>query len=134
MKVGRMLVLAVVLVAALVLAGCEVSVSTANIGDAWMSSDEAGKERTAVFAQDAVFYAQVQLRNAPDDTKLKASWVAVEAEDVEPNYVIYETEFVSGNGQVTFDLSNNNLWPKGKYKADIYLNDKLAKTLEFEVR
>lgn len=134
MKVGRMLVLAAVLVAALVLAGCEVSVSTANIGDAWMSSDEAGKERTTVFAQDAVFYAQVQLRNAPDDTKLKASWVAVEAEDVEPNYVIYETEFVSGSGQVTFDLSNNNLWPKGKYKADIYLNDKLAKTLEFEVR
>ncbi len=134
MKVGRMLVLAVVLVAALVLAGCEVSVSTANIGDAWMSSDEAGKERTTVFAQDAVFYAQVQLRNAPDDTKLKASWVAVEAEDVEPNYVIYETEFVSGSGQVIFDLSNNNLWPKGKYKADIYLNDKLAKTLEFEVR
>lgn len=134
MKVGRMLVLAAVLVAALVLAGCEVSVSTANIGDAWMSSDEAGKERTTAFAQDAVFYAQVQLRNAPDDTKLKASWVAVEAEDVEPNYVIYETEFVSGSGQVTFDLSNNNLWPKGKYKADIYLNDKLAKTLEFEVR
>lgn len=134
MKVGRMLVLVAVLLAALALAGCEVSVSTANIGDVWMSSDEAGKERTNTFAQDAVLYAQVQLRNAPDDTKLKAAWIAVDAEDVEPNYVIYETEFVPGSGQVTFDLSNNNLWPKGKYKADIYLNDKLAKTVEFEVR
>ncbi len=133
MKIGRMLVL-VALAAMFVLAGCEVSFSTAKIGDVWMSSDEAGKVRTAVYGPDEVFYAQVDLRNAPDDTKLKAVWIAVEAEDVDPNYTIYETEFVSGSAQVTFDLSNTNPWPAGKYRVDIYLNDKLAKSVEFKVR
>jgi hypothetical protein len=134
MKVGKVFMLIGLVVLVLSLAACEVSFSTANIGDAWMSNDEAGKNRTTVFAPDEVFYAQVNLRNAPDDTKLKAVWTAVEAESVEPNYVINETEFVSGSGQVLFNLSNTNPWPAGKYKVDIYLNDKVAKTLEFEVR
>lgn len=134
MHVRRALELVGILVLMLALAACEVNFSTANIGDAWMSTDEAGQNRTTVYAQDAVFYAQVNLRNAPDDTKLKAAWIAVNAEDVEPGFLINETEFTSGSGLVRFDLSNTNLWPKGTYKVEIYLNDKLAKTLEFQVQ
>jgi hypothetical protein len=33
-----------------------------------------------------------------------------------------------------FTLSNDQPWPVGKYKADIYLDDKLDRTLEFEVQ
>jgi len=52
--------------AALVLAAlaCGGSFSTAGIADAWMSTDTDGANRTTVFAQDAVFYAQVDLQNA----------------------------------------------------------------------
>ena len=34
------------------------------------------------------------------------------------------------------DLANtpNTLWPLGQYRADIYLNDKLDTSLEFEVQ
>ena len=113
---------------------CEFSASTAKISDAWMSTDEAGAQRVTAFAQDAVFYAQVDLQNAPDDTTLKAVWTAVEVQDTEPNFVINETEFASGDGLVHFTLSNDGLWPTGKYKVDIYMNDQLAKTLEFEVQ
>ncbi len=113
---------------------CGASFSTANIADAWMSTDQEGNRRTTVFTQDAVFYAQVDLRNAPDDTAIKAVWIAVEVEDTEPNLIINETEFVSGSAVVHFSLSNANLWPLGKYKVDLYLNDKLARSVEFEVR
>jgi len=113
---------------------CEFGASTAKISDAWMSADEDGAERVTAFAQDAEFYAQVDLQNAPDDTTLKAVWTAVEAQDTEPNFLINETEFVTGSGQVHFTLSNDNLWPIGKYKVDIYMADQLADTLEFEVR
>ena len=113
---------------------CEFSASTAKISDAWMSTDEDGAERVTAFAQDAVFYAQVDLQNAPDDTSLKAVWTAVEAQDTEPNFMINETEFVTGDGLIYFTLSNDNLWPTGKYKVDIYLNDQLTNTLEFEVQ
>ena len=113
---------------------CEFNASTANISDAWMSSDEGGSQRVTAFAQDAVFYVQVDLQNAPDDTTLKAVWTAVEAQDTEPGLMITETEITTGDGLVHFTLSNDNLWPVGKYKVDIYLNNQLSKTVEFEVK
>lgn len=134
MKITKLPILLGVFVIVLSILACGGSVSTANIGDAWMSSDEEGNSRAEVFAQDAVFYAQVDLRNAPDDTKLKAVWSVVDAEDTEPNLVITETELVGGSGVVHFVLSNTNLWPIGTYKVEIYLDDPLAETLEFEVR
>ncbi len=119
---------------ALTASACEVSVSTANIADAWMSSDEAGDERTAVFAQDQDFYAQVELANAPDDSTVKASWTAVDVEDTDPDLLIDEVELTAGDGQHQFSLTNDSLWPIGSYKVDLYLNGELAKTVEFEVQ
>jgi len=113
---------------------CEVSASTANIADVWMSADEAGDQRVTSFAQDAIFYAQVDLQNAPDDTVLKAVWTAIDALDTDPNLVITETEFTTGSGVINFNLSNDNLWPTGTYKVDIYMNETLSKTVEFEVQ
>jgi len=112
---------------------CSGSVSTAKVGEAWMSTDEAGEARTTVFAPNAVFYAQAELQNAPDDTVIKAVWTAVDAVDVEPGMVISETEFTTGSGLVHFTLSNDNPWPTGTYKADILLNAELVQTLEFTV-
>ena len=76
----------------------------------------------------------MDLKNAPDDTKLKAVWTAVSAEGVDPNFMIDEVEFTSGDELVHFTLENDNLWPAGQYKVEIYLNDKLDKTLTFDVQ
>ena len=104
----RSYALITVVVIGLMLLACNFSFSTANVSDAWMSTDEDGKNRTTVFDQDAVFYAQVQVQNAPDDTKVKAVWTAVEVEDNDPNLKLDENELITGN-------------------------DKAAKTLEFTV-
>lgn len=114
---------------------CNASASTANIKDAWMDTTEAGNNHTTVYSQDAIFYAMVDLQNAPDDTKLKAVWTAVDAQDTEKNLQLNETEFTTGDGLVHFQLENKEyLWPTGQYKVDIYLNDTLDKTLTFEVQ
>ena len=114
---------------------CAGSFSTANIDSAWMATDESGNTPTAVFSQDAVFFAMVDLKNASDETKLKAVWTAVDAEDTDPNFVITETEFTSGDGLIHFQLENTDfLWPIGQYKVDIYLNDALDQTLTFSVQ
>jgi hypothetical protein len=77
----------------------------------------------------------VDLKNAPDDTKLKAVWTAVDAQDTEKNLKLTETEVTTGDSLVHFQLENKDyLWPTGQYKVDIYLNDKLDKTLAFEVQ
>jgi hypothetical protein len=114
---------------------CGGSISTANISSAWMATDEEGNNPTTVFTQDAIFYAMVDLKNAPDDTKLKAVWTVVEAEGTEPNLMLNETEITSGDGLIHFQLENTDyLWPLGQYKVEIYLNDKLDQTLTFEVQ
>jgi len=134
MKGNKLPILFALLALLLASLACEASASTAKIADVWMSADEAGDQRVTSYSQDAIFYAQVDLQNAADDTVLKAVWIAVEAQDTEPNLVITETEFTTGSGVVNFNLTNDNLWPTGKYKVDIYMNDTLSKTLEFEVQ
>ena len=134
MQKNKLLVLAVWAVLAATALACGFSVSTANIRDAWMASDEAGEVKTEVFPQDAVFYCIVDLANAPDDTVVKASWTAVEVEGEEPDVFLDETELTGSDNILTFQLSNSMLWPIGSYKVDLYLNDELDRTLEFEVR
>jgi hypothetical protein len=128
-------ILAAILILILVSLACGGSVSTANITSAKMFADSEGTQETSVYAQDQPFYCIVELANAPEDTTLKAVWTAVEAEGTEPNYLIDEAEITAGNENVfTFDLTNNGLWPIGKYKVDLYLNGELDRTLDFEVQ
>jgi len=122
-------------VLALVIAAlaCGFNVSTANIKDAWMAHDEEGEQPTTTFTQNETFYVIVDVANAPDDTKVKAVFTAVDVEGAEPNTPLGEHEITSGSGKFHFYLNNSMLWPVGKYKVDLYLNDELDTTLEFEV-
>ena len=87
-----------------------------------------------VFAQDEVFYCVVGLVNPPDDTTVKAAWTVVEAEGVEPNCSLDDTELTIGSADLHFEVSNNRLWTVGKYKVDLYLNGELDQTLELKVQ
>jgi len=110
---------------------CSFSASTAKITDAYLAFDEEGKQKTTVYSSTDPFYVIVELANAPDDTKTKAVWTGVELENGEKNVELVENEFTSGNKKIYFTASGD--WSPGKYKVDIYLNDKLDRTLEFEV-
>ncbi len=123
------------LAAALILISpaCSFSASTANIKDAVLTVDPEEGQPTAVFTPDQTFYLIVELANAPEDTVLKSTWVAVAVEDVEPEFVIDEVEITTGLPIVTFDLSNDYLWPTGIYRVDLYLNGELDLSLDFAV-
>lgn len=132
MKINKLsIVLALIALAVSILA-C--GFSTANIGDAWLSTDPEGNNRTTTFSQSDTMNLFVDLRNAPDDTELKVAWIAVNAEGVDPNYLLNETNYTSSDDTVHFDLSNDNLWPVGSYKVDVYLNGTLDRSLTFEVQ
>lgn len=130
---NRWKIVLVLSVLVLSMLACEFSASTANINDAQMSFDEDGTQVTTTFGPSDVFYCNVDLQNAPDDTVVKAVWTAVEVEGTDPNTKIDETELTTGSGTVNFQLSNSNAWPAGKYKVDLFLNDELKKTVEFKV-
>ena len=122
----------VAIILTLTVIACSFNVSTANISGATLSTAEDGSHETTTFAQDDVFYAIVEVANAPDDTTVKAEWIAVEADGVDPNFLIDDKE-LQGGGTVTFSLSNDQLWPAGAYKVDLYLNGELDRSLAFNV-
>ncbi len=126
----------IVVIAVLVLAtlACSFSASTANIKNITLAKDEAGTQATTEFSPTDTFYCLVTLANAPSDTKIKAAWTAVKVEGEAENTAIDQSELTMGDGTATFNLKNNGAWPVGSYKVDLYLNDKLTKTVEFSVK
>jgi hypothetical protein len=114
-------------------AACEFKVSTANIESAVLARDEAGSDRTAVFAPGDTFYCVVKLANAPDGTTVKAVWTAIEAVGAPANTEIDSSELTTGSGELHFQLAKPGVWPAGRYKVELYLDGKLDRTLEFQV-
>ncbi|OQA22300.1 MAG: hypothetical protein BWY63_00893 [Chloroflexi bacterium ADurb.Bin360] len=127
----------IMLIAALTLVtlACGGTISTANIKSARLSVNESGSPEMTTFNQDDLtIYLTITLANAPDDTVVKTSWIAADVEGVDLNTLIDETELTSGDGELYFNIANNQLWPLGQYKVEIYLNDKLDRTLEYQVQ
>lgn len=134
--------LALVAVLAFSLAACggRVSLTTATIKSAELAEDvDADYNPVGVtdrYSPDAPsFHCVVSVANAPEDTAVRAVWIAVDATST-PNYVIDEATIrVSGTRRVHFHLDRGEPpWPEGAYKVEIYLNGKLDRTLDFRVK
>lgn len=134
MKINRMHLFLLTGILLIIGAACGFSASTAKISAANTARMVGSSyENTTTFEQDEAFYLLVTLANAPDDTVTKAVWIAANAEGLAKNTKMDEAEFESGEQEITFDLSNSSAWPVGEYKVELYLNDKLDRTLEFTV-
>lgn len=133
---NRRTIQAGMIVLALMLASlaCSFNFSSASVDNVRMAKDQEGTQATTQFNPEDPFYLVGDMSNAPDDTILKVVWTAVDVEGTEANTIIQEIEEVGGSGPFWFNLtSNSGIWPPGSYKADLYLNDELTQTLDFEV-
>jgi len=131
-----------ILLVAVVLSACSFSISTANITQATLAKDvkpdtwEPINPTTTFPTDQAVIHLVITVANAPSDTKVKTVWTVVDVGDAAPaNTKIDETEVtLDASGTAHFTLaSNSGTWPMGKYKVEVYLNDKLDRTLEFTI-
>jgi hypothetical protein len=125
-----------VVVLILVSLACNFNATTANITNAHMATDESDSTHTTVYSPDtATFYCFYDLNNAPDDTVVKGVWTLVSAEGYEPNSEIDSAEITGSDDSYYFSLDRAaDVWPVGQYKIDLYINDKLAETVEFQVQ
>ena len=101
--------------------------------------DEDGNILTNVYSPSDVFYAVSDLNNAPAGTVVEAQWVAVQIEGYESGELIYEqaiNDFAdeSFSGTIYFQLSNDDGWPNGEYKVDVYLDGSFVDSASFSVR
>jgi outer membrane usher protein FimD/PapC len=119
----------------IVSAACNFSFSSARITDVTMSKDVSDKmeavDPTSTFATtDGVVHCLVVLRNAPEKTRVKAVWIAVNAEGQKANEKFGEKEVEGGGNKNAVDFTYTPPpagFPAGEYKVDIYLNPQPGK-------
>jgi hypothetical protein len=142
------MVYAMMLAAVATLSACNFSFSTAGIKDVQMGKSvndkmEVSDVTTTFDGTEKEIHCVVHLSNAPSNTKVKAEWVAVNAEGEKPNNKFAETTVEAGGGKnaVDFHLTPpGNGLPSGDYRIDIYLNPDPAKpgpparTMNFTVK
>lgn len=78
-------------------------------------------------------YAIVKLDNGVSDSRVKAVWYLLEGSENK----VAERDFPiesAGNHTIAFNITSDQSLPSGKYKVEIYLNDKLDQTLNFTVQ
>jgi hypothetical protein len=132
---NKIQILIIVIVVMFTMLACEFSASTAKISDAYLTPNDDGSGNFTTFSGDQTFYCVVKVANAPEDTTLKAVWTAVDVEGIDPNFMISEFELTTETeNEFTFNLQNDQLWPVGTYKVEIFMNGTLEKTLEFDVQ
>jgi hypothetical protein len=122
----------------LLLAGCSFSFSSAKVEKALMTTalDENGAPVDSVQSYPAdteTLYASAELRNAPDNTRIRIVWTYETAGDK-----IGETTVDSGDitdRYLSGTLTNDGLFPAGDYKVDFYVDDREEPdaTAEFSV-
>jgi hypothetical protein len=116
---------------------CEALSTEMTLENLRMAYDENGRQVTSTFSAADVFYAVAELENATQGAVVTARWTAVDVAETEAGLEFQEqtidiTEEKS-TGTIYFQLSNDDGWPVGLYRVDIYLNDTLAQSLEFSV-
>ena len=94
------------------------------------------------FKPDDTIAVIVELSEAKIGTKLKAVWTIVDAggkkdEQILEKKIELTPEAIKGveeANRINFSLTHDEPFPTGDYKADIYLNGELEKTVEFKVK
>ena len=132
------------LLLAIPLAGCEgeVSVTTASLSEATMcqgvDKDMRPLDTTDVFDTDTPeIFCSVKLSNAPPDTEFKAEWIYVEGElEDMSNYLIDEwSTTTDGTRYISASITRpDNGWPRGDYKAVLYIDGKEELSVPFTVK
>lgn len=117
----------------LMLAACG-GAAAPQVSSTVLSKEESGSRSTTVFAPTDTFYLIAEV-NGPENTRAKATWTAVNAENVDPNYLIDEVEQTfTGSNTLTFDLVSDSSWPVGEYKVDLSINGEPNQSLTFRVQ
>ncbi len=74
--------------------------------------------------------------NSMKAATVKMNFVAVKADGLRPETKIVTVSYKTNGNQdgVNFNASPETIWAAGKYRIDIFLDGKLAKSLEFEIK
>lgn len=115
------------------------AISTINLGKGYNSTTGEVTDPTVLFSPTDTFHCVIELTSAPDGTSVRTLWTTINAVDASGNTIkdtkLDEVTTATSGGNRFIDSSpaSHTPWPKGKYKVEIFLNDKSVRTLAFTV-
>ena len=97
-------------------------------------SGKAGETTDKFRATDIPIFCFIQLDSEKSAT-VKMILIAVKAVGLKPESKVVTVSYTTKEkqNQVSFTASPNGVWAAGDYRADIYINDKLAKSRTFVI-
>lgn len=110
-----------------------------GIEEAYLAKDDGeGKagEQTAEFRTSDVPIYCVVLLDSISKTVVKMNFVAVKVSGVKAETKVVTASYTTKEGQnrVNFTGRPDGKWTPGKYRVDLFLDGKLAKNLELEIK
>lgn len=98
-------------------------------------SGKIGETATVFVTTDVPIYCFVQLSSI-DSAVIKMHLVAAQANGLKPETKVVSVSYTTNGKQnmVTFNASPEKLWAAGKYRVDILIDGKPAKSLEFVIQ
>jgi len=127
-------ILIIVMAVSFILGACVPATDPSSLLSGGLFLDPDGSQPAGKYDARAVFYYIVTLDQPHPDSVLQASWVAVETNRADANYVIKIDEVTPIPDEVVFTLENEgNFWPTGQYRVYLYLDGVEIQTIDFEV-
>ena len=116
-----------------------VDVASTAVEDVYLARDDGeGKagEVTSVFTPTDIPIHCIVVLAKPDPAAVRMNFVAVKVNGVKPDSRIVSASFATQQGQdrVFFTGKPHGKWTAGSYRIDVFVNDKLEKSLDFEVK
>lgn len=99
------------------------------------SEGNAGEKATIFSPADIPIYCLIKLASVESVT-VKMNFVIIGTAGLKPDRTVVSVIYKTDGKQtgITFTASPDKIWTAGKYRADISLNGKLTKSLDFEIQ
>ena len=96
-----------------------------------VGGDKAITDRTDTFKPNDMIYASVATEGSSPSASLRAKWSFETGQLVDES-----TRTIAPNNRerTEFHISKPDGWPLGKYKLEVFLNDQLTETKNFDVK
>jgi len=110
-----------------------------SIEEVYLAKDDgegrAGEQVTEFRTTDVPIYCVVLLESDAT-TVIKMNFVAVSVAGVKPETKVVTATYTTKGGQnrVNFTGRPDGKWTPGKYRVDLFLDGKIAKNVEFEIK
>ncbi len=112
--------------------------SSGPISEGHMAKDNNGEpgDQTNTFAPgDRTVHCLVTLNEAKEGTRIKFAWTIVDAGDSK-NEKLKDIDYTTAAKEkiIHGHLTAPRDWPTGKYKCEVFVNDKSEKTIDYYVK